>query len=982
MKKRILKSTSLLLILCVFSSLIVFNPVNAAQSDKITNMITIAENELGYLETTYDDGSFYSKYGDWYGYPNGAWCAMFVSWCADKANISTNVIPKFASCSAGKRWFENKGLWRNKGEYQPNSGDLIFFNNCSHVGIVKKFDDDMIYTIEGNAADENGNNYGVRERQYAISSSKITGYGIPDTEILNIFNGTANQKAAAYMLPDSNSATVWEVWENDDLEILCEENDFYLVMYPFLSTGKFVSAYIKKDVANVSGSIPNANECYNINKKAICITSSSLYHNASDESLLSSTGVDKKIRATLSANTEVNVLFEKDGFYFVRNDSVSGFIKKENIKINESASSKLGDINGDNVVTISDATHLQGYISDMPAFSYIFNTGDLNGDGYIDVLDVTLIQMYISGHITKFPIENTPVDTKPTETVVPTAQKVEVSSIEVQNSSSIYLNEQKQIEYKVLPENATDKTVYWISNDDDIVSVDENGTMTGNSIGTVKIIGISKNGVKTSFSVTVTNRNVEPTKIEVDNKYPAVMNNGATLQLNATVSPANATDKTVTWSSSNTDVASVNQNGLVTANNAGTAIITAKSSNASVYSTSTIRVNRTTTYLENGTYCLKLKGTSSYLDHQGGTSNGTNVHLWSGDGNSNNNQKIVIDRIDDNRYMLRSAASNNLLIDVNRGSSYSDPIAIGKNIDLWENNDWEAQEWLFTRTYDGYYIIRLNMHQDGAIEASGKDNGSNIYFGTYNPENDMQKWEIVKSNPYVEPETTMWVCNTGDIGNVNVRSGPGKTYSSIGGFNEGQQVTVIGSTSAEWLKVRGANRHGGGTIEGYSHRDYYTKNQPVTPPSPDTSMDAKFRELQTRFVNGQYWNKYNDASGNRTGTIPCNCSQYCTKNCSCRCGAFILNGSEIAWQCHGYALKLAYEIYGSNANTWKRTTSLNDLTPGDIIRYSGHSVMVTGVSGNLVTYTDCNGSGPCRVRWGATKYKGDFKNIETVYKHP
>ena len=69
------------------------------------------------------------------------------------------------------------------------------------------------------------------------------------------------------------------------------------------------------------------------------------------------------------------------------------------------------------------------------------------------------------------------------------------------------------------------------------------------------------------------------------------MNNGATLQLNATVSPANATDKTIVWSSSNSDVASVNQNGIVTANNAGTAIITAKSSNASVYSTSTIRVN-------------------------------------------------------------------------------------------------------------------------------------------------------------------------------------------------------------------------------------------------------------------------------------------------------------------------------------------------------------------------------------------------------
>ncbi|WP_405354496.1 Ig-like domain-containing protein [Ruminococcus sp.] len=981
MKSKSLKNVSLLLVFCILISLAAINPVKAIQTDKINNMITIAENELGYLETTYDDGSFYSKYGDWYGYPNGAWCAMFVSWCANQANISTNVIPKFASCSEGRKWFVNKGLWKNKGEYEPKTGDLIFFNNCSHVGIVKKFYDDIVYTIEGNAADENGENYGVRERHYAITSSKITGYGIPDTEITSNFNGSANKKATAYMLPDSNSATVWEVWENDDLEILCEENGYYLVMYPFLSTGKFVSAYIKKDVANVSGIIPNTSECYNINKKAVCTTSASLYHNASDDALLSSNGTDKKIRATLSANTGVTVLFEKDGFYFVRNASVSGFIKKDNIKFTENSNNKIGDINGDGIISVVDVTYLQGYIANKSSFNTVTTTVDLNGDNYIDINDVSLIQMYISGYITKFPIEKEPITTQPTETVVPTTQAIDVASIIVHNTS-IYLNEQKQIEYQVLPENATEKTIYWISNDDEIVSVDSNGIMTGNSIGTVKITAISKNGVKASFSVTVTNRNVDVSKIEIDNKYPAVMNNGATLQLNATVSPANATDKRIVWSSSNSDVASVNQNGLVTANNAGTAIITAKSSNGSIYSTSTIRVNRTTTYLESGTYCLKLKGTSSYLDHQGGNTNGTNVHLWSGDGNSNNNQKIVIDRIDDNRYMLRSATSNNLLIDVNRGSSYSDPIAIGKNIDLWQNNDWEAQEWLFTKTYDGYYIIRLNMYQNGAIEAGGKDNGANIFFGTYNSENDMQKWELVKTPDPDILETTMWVCNTGDVGNVNVRSGPGTNYASIGGFNEGQQVTIIGSTSSEWLKVRGANRHGGGTIEGYSHRDYYTINPPVTPPSPDTSLDAKFRELQTRFVNGQYWNKYNDPSCNRTGTIPCKCSLYCSPNCSCKCGAFTLNGAFIAGQCHGYALKLAYEIYGSNANTWRRTTSLNDLTPGDIIRYSGHSVMVTGVSGNLVTYTDCNGSGPCRVRWGATKYKGDFKNIETVYKHP
>lgn len=946
MKSKSLKTVSLLLVFCILISLSAINPVKAIQTDKINNMITIAENELGYLETTYDDGSFYSKYGDWYGYPNGAWCAMFVSWCANQANISTNVIPKFASCSEGRKWFANKGLWKNKGEYEPKTGDLIFFNNCSHVGIVKKFDDDIVYTIEGNAADENGENYGVRERHYAITSSKITGYGIPDTEITSNFNGSANKKATAYMLPDSNSATVWEVWENDDLEILCEENGYYLVMYPFLSTGKFVSAYIKKDVVNVSGIIPNTSECYNINKKAVCSTSASLYHNASDDALLSSNGTDKKIRATLSANTVVTVLFEKDGFYFVRNASVSGFIKKDNIKFTENSNNKIGDINGDGIISVLDVTYLQGYIANKSSFNTVTTTVDLNGDSYIDINDVSLIQMYISGYITKFPIEKEPITTQPTETVAPTTQAIDVASIIVHNTS-IYLNEQKQIEYQVLPENATEKTIYWISNDDEIVSVDSNGIMTGNSIGTVKITAISKNGVKASFSVTVTNRNVDVSKIEIDNKYPAVMNNGATLQLNATVSPANATDKTIVWSSSNSDVASVNQNGLVTANNAGTAIITAKSSNASVYSTSTIRVNRTTTYLENGTYCLKLKGTSSYLDHQGGTSNGTNVHLWSGDGNSNNNQKIVIDRIDDNRYMLRSATSNNLLVDVNRGSSYSDPIAIGKNIDLWENNDWEAQEWLFTKTYDGYYIIRLNMYQNGAIEAGGKDNGANIFFGTYNPENDMQKWELVKTPGPDLLETTMWVCNTGDIGNVNVRSGPGKTYSSIGGFNEGQQVTVIGSTSAEWLKVRGANRHGGGTIEGYSHRDYYTTIQPSVSDNPAPNLYS---------------------------------SSYNASNPFAQCNLY--------GQCTWYAWGRANEVLGvnipcrNNANTWYSVAKNNGYAVGATPRKNsiavwskgqyGHVAYVEKVEGNSVTITESN--------WDRVTYDYQY-NIESGIKY-
>lgn len=471
---------------------------------------------------------------------------------------------------------------------------------------------------------------------------------------------------------------------------------------------------------------------------------------------------------------------------------------------------------------------------------------------------------------------------------------------------------------------------------------------------------------------------VNPNSITLNNANPPVLHNGETYQLTATISPENTTNKNVYWSSSNPDIASVNELGLVTAKSAGTVTITASTVDADIRTTATIRVNQTTSYISDGTYCFKLKGTNSYMDHQGGTTNGTNIHIWNGDGNSNNNQKYNIQRIDDNRYMLWSATSNNLLVDLNRGSSYSDPIEIGKNIDLWQNNDWEAQEWLFTKTYDGYYIIRLNTLQSGAIEAGGINDGDNIYLGTYNPENDRQKWELVNTSAVVIPETTAWVCNTAEVGNVNVRSGPGTNYASIGGFNEGQQVTIIGDTSAEWLKVRGADRHTGATIEGYSHRDYYTINPPSTP-TPSDPLQAKIAELKTRFVNGQYWNKYNSADGSRTGTTPCYCSNTCIATCACQCG-----GYDNAWQCHGYALRIGYELFGSSPRTWSKAYTLDNLQPGDIIRYlnDGHTVVVTEVSGDTVTITDCNWIGPCKVRWDAQMSKSQFTGLTYVMKHP
>lgn len=74
-----------------------------------------------------------------------------------------------------------------------------------------------------------------------------------------------------------------------------------------------------------------------------------------------------------------------------------------------------------------------------------------------------------------------------------------------------------------------------------------------------------------------------------------------------------------------------------------------------------------------------------------------------------------------------------------------------------------------------------------------------------------------------------------------------------------------------------------------------------------------------------------------------------------------------AWQCHGFALTLGYERTGTDPYGWSKVYNLNSLKPGDIIRCSKpHTIMVTGVSGNTITYVDCNWVGKNKVRWDQT----------------
>ena len=95
------------------------------------------------------------------------------------------MIPKFAGCVTGSRWFKDRGLWQDN-SYEPRPGDLIFFDwddpggysgpqdgVPDHVGIVEKVENGIVYTVEGNSGDR------CREAHYPVGHYEIYGYGTP-----------------------------------------------------------------------------------------------------------------------------------------------------------------------------------------------------------------------------------------------------------------------------------------------------------------------------------------------------------------------------------------------------------------------------------------------------------------------------------------------------------------------------------------------------------------------------------------------------------------------------------------------------------------------------------------------------------------------------------------------------------------------------------------------------------------------------------
>ena len=157
------------------------------------------------------------------------------------------------------------------------------------------------------------------------------------------------------------------------------------------------------------------------------------------------------------------------------------------------------------------------------------------------------------------------------KTVNPTSVKLSKTSV------TLYKGKTTTLKATVNPSNATNKKVTWKTSNSKVATV-SNGKITAKAAGTATITVQTANGKKATCKVTVKNpKTVNPTSVKLS-KMSVTLYKGKTTTLKATVNPSNATNKKVTWKTSNSKVATVS-NGKITAKAIGTAIITAQTTN-------------------------------------------------------------------------------------------------------------------------------------------------------------------------------------------------------------------------------------------------------------------------------------------------------------------------------------------------------------------------------------------------------------------
>lgn len=202
-------------------------------------------------------------------------------------------------------------------------------------------------------------------------------------------------------------------------------------------------------------------------------------------------------------------------------------------------------------------------------------TVDANGK----VTGLTIGQTIITAHIN---------GASSTCTIIVSNDYVPVKGISINRTNlNILLNSSESLNATIYPSNATNKDVVWTSSNPSIASVDSTGKVTARKIGST-IITASTSGYSATAIVNVVDS--IPLKGITINKSNITIKEQASETLQINYNPSNATNKKITWKSSNNNIVKVDSNGKITGITAGSATITAISNDGGYVATCKVTV--------------------------------------------------------------------------------------------------------------------------------------------------------------------------------------------------------------------------------------------------------------------------------------------------------------------------------------------------------------------------------------------------------
>ncbi len=301
--------------------------------------------------------------------------------------------------------------------------------------------------------------------------------------------------------------------------------------------------------------------------------------------------------------------------------------------------------------------------------------------------------------------------------------KKEIESLNfAQKKYNVKKDESIKLIVTIRPSGLIGSKLTWKSSDESIATVDSNGVVKGLKEGKVTITVTSANGKTATCVVEVVKDAVNVESIKLTPEDP-IIDTGSTTQVIAVITPENATNRDLVWSSSDTSIATVDGNGVVKGHKAGTVTITAKTKDGKIVATTTITVE---TPSESGSLMVYD------AEHNAATWNGaTDLNIFE------KSMYQVTDKIapeSSNTYQFIIKNSTNYQIKYNIDFIENNPYHINMKYKLKKNDTYIIDHYVSASELDiSNYLLNSNINDTYYLEWKWISSSNDTEIGA-NPE--------------------------------------------------------------------------------------------------------------------------------------------------------------------------------------------------------------------------------------------------------